>query len=148
MPIGELFLWWLPAVACAIAVIHDLQKREIPDWLPIILAILLPVRLLINEGAFPWWHYVIGGVVALLIGLMVGRGDRFGGGDIKLFAALGLWFGIYAVFPLALWIAIAGLPLAIIAALRTQNDLAYAPAIFIGVCVHCLSPDLVQRMML
>ena len=80
--------------------------------------------------------------------LVVGCGDRFGGGDVKLFGALGAWFGLFAVFPLALWIAIAGLPLAIVAAMRKQSDFAYAPAIFAGVCVHCASPDLIQRIML
>ena len=107
-----------------------------------------PLLWLFGVSGFAWWEHLAGAIVATLAGLLVGRGDRFGGGDVKLFGALGAWFGLFAVFPLALWIAIAGLPLAIVAAMRKQSDFAYAPAIFAGVCVHCASPDLIQRIML
>ena len=142
---GEQLVLALPVLACTVAVYNDLRSREIPDWLPIMLVALLPARLLVMHDLMPWWHHISGGVAALLLGLLVGYGERFGGGDIKLFAALGIWFGLFAVIPLALWIAIAGLPLAIIAALRKQSDFAYAPAILAGVCVHVLVPDLLQR---
>ena len=84
-------------------------------------------------------------MAALLLGCIIAREDRFGGGDVKLFAALGGWFGITAVIPLALWTAIAGLLLAIVAAARGDKDYAYGPAIFIGACVHWLAPDLLGR---
>jgi Flp pilus assembly protein protease CpaA len=136
----DLFLLF-PVFACGVAVVQDLRSREISDWLSIIIIAIFPVRMMIGEAS-PWWQHLIGGALAMMLGLVVGRHDRFGGGDIKLFAALGLWFGVSAVVPLALWIAIAGLPLAIIAAVRKQTDFAYAPAIFVGVCVHVLVPDL------
>jgi len=100
-----------------------------------------------SAGAFgiAWWEHLAGAVMATGLGVVVGYGDRFGGGDVKLFGALGAWFGLYAVIPLALWIAIAGLPLAVIAAIRKQQDFAYAPAILLGVCVHVAAPDLLQR---
>ena len=136
---------WVPVAICCIALVHDLRSREIPDWLPIFLSVMFTVRMLASDVMLPWWQHVLGGLFALILGLIVGYGDRFGGGDIKLFGAIGLWFGMAAVLPLALWIAIAGLPLAIIAAVRKQNDFAYAPAILIGVCVHAYAPDLLSR---
>lgn len=140
--------WSLPIIASAIAMTFDLRTREIPDWISIALVLLVPIRWWVIGDSLPWWHYALGGGGALVLGLVIGRGDRFGGGDIKLFGALGLWFGVLGIFPLALWIAIAGLPLALIAAARKQSDFAYAPAIFVGVFVHCSLPDLIQRIMI
>jgi prepilin peptidase CpaA len=136
---------WIPIALCLIAMYFDLRSREIPDWLPLALVALFGARVAALDNPLPWWQHVLGGLFALILGLIVGYGDRFGGGDIKLFGAIGLWFGMAAVLPLALWIAIAGLPLAIIAAVRKQNDFAYAPAILIGVCVHAFAPDLLSR---
>ncbi|WP_218932957.1 prepilin peptidase [Roseimaritima multifibrata] len=142
-----MLFWWLPAVVCGVAVYHDLRSREIPDWLPIALVLLFPVRLLLAPDAGVWWQHLVGGALALCLGLVVGRGDRFGGGDIKLFAAIVMWFGVSSLLPLAMWIAIAGLPLAIFAAVRKQEDFAYAPAILAGVFLYSVAPDLVQRIM-
>jgi prepilin peptidase CpaA len=142
---SETILLWVPVIICGIAVFHDLRSREIPNWLPLIILLLVPAHLVTTSSGSIWWQHISGGLVALIAGMMVGHKDRFGGGDIKLFAALGTWFGILSVVPLALWIAIAGLPLAIAAAMRKQSDFAYAPAIFIGVCVHVAAPDLLSR---
>jgi len=49
------------------------------------------------------------------------------------------------LIPLSLWTAVAGLPFAVIAAMRSRRDFAYCPAILIGVCVHTIMPDLLQR---
>lgn len=141
---GEKLLLWVPVITCGIAVVHDLRSREIPNWLPFVILLLVPAHLVTTSNGSLWWQHISGGLVALIVGMMVGHKDRFGGGDIKLFAALATWFGILAVVPLALWIAIAGLPLAIAAAIRKQSDFAYAPAIFVGVCVHVAAPDLLS----
>jgi len=142
---SEIILFLIPVVGTAIAVGCDLRSREIPDWVPIVIVLLIPLQFVVSDHSIAWWQHVAGAIVALTIGLIVGYGDRFGGGDIKLFAALGGWFGLFAVVPLALWISIAGLPLAFWAAARKQGDFAYAPAIFAGVCVHAFVPDLLGR---
>ena len=137
-----------PTILCGVASVIDVREREIPDWIPVAIVAGTLVIWLSGFSNLDWWEHLVGALAATLGGLFVGRGDRFGGGDVKLFGALGAWFGLFAVFPLALWIAIAGLPLAIVAAVRKQSDFAYAPAIFAGVGVHCASPDLIQRIML
>ncbi len=142
---NETILISVPVIICGIAVVHDLRSREIPNWLPLVILLLAPAHLVMTSSGSLWWQHVCGGLVALVTGMIVGHKDRFGGGDIKLFAALGAWFGILSVVPLALWIAIAGLPLAVAAAMRKQSDFAYAPAIFVGVCVHVAAPDLLSR---
>ncbi len=141
----DILFFWIPILTCGLAVVFDLRSREIPNALALGLLAVLPLKLVFADSGPSWWMHIAGGVVALLVASVVGYGDRFGGGDIKLFAALGAWFGLFAIIPLALWTAIAGLPLAVIAALRKQQDFAYAPAIFLGVCVYVLSPDLLYR---
>ena len=134
----------IPLSICLLAAFIDLRTREIPDALPLALVITTPLYVLWSSGSV-WWQHLLGGCIAFVLAALLGRGDRFGGGDVKLFAALGLWFGLAAVIPLAMWIAIAGLPLAIIAALRKQKDFAYAPAILLGVVIHLADPDLINR---
>ncbi len=134
----------IPVIICGIAVAWDLRTREIPDALSVILLAGALIVAVVGDWD-SWWRHALGGLVGLLAAALASQGDRFGGGDVKLFASLCAWFGIFSVVPLALWIAIAGLPLSVIAALRKQTDLAYAPAIFIGVCVHVLHPDLFLR---
>ncbi len=138
-------IWLLPIALCGFATVHDLRRREIPDWIPLLILAGTPLPWAVGVADFVWWEHLAGAVIATTFALAIGYGDRFGGGDVKLFGALGAWFGLYAVIPLALWIAIAGLPLAVIAAIRKQQDFAYAPAILLGVCVHVAIPDLLQR---
>ncbi len=132
----ETSIVWIPIIIAAIAVLFDLRSREIPDSLSILLVLLAFLKLALPIASLTWWSHLLGGSVALMVGAVLAHRDGFGGGDVKLFAALGCWFGIGGVFPLALWIALAGLPLAVIAAARKQADFAYAPAILIRVCVH------------
>lgn len=134
----------IPIILCVIAAAWDLRTREIPDTVPVLLLVLLPVKLaLIGFSDWPW--HVLGGVVGFLVAAVIAGRDRFGGGDVKLFAGTAAWFGLGAVIPLAVWIGIAGLPLCILAMLRKQADLAYGPAILMGVCVHAIAPRLLQQ---
>ena len=135
----------IPILCCLVAAVIDLRTREIPDSLSVVLLLLTPLKVVITESS-AWWHHLAGGVIAIAIAVLLSRGERFGGGDVKLFTALGAWFGVAAVIPLAMWIAIAGLPLAIAAALKKQEHFAYCPAILIGVIVQAVAPDLVSRL--
>ncbi len=141
LPLIDLF----PIALTSVAAWVDVQRREIPDSIWIAILVLLPIRVWWLWPAVTLWHMPVGAVVALLLGVAVARNDRFGGGDVKLFAALGGWFGITAVAPLALWCAIAGLPLAIVAAVHGKKDYAYGPAILIGASVYWLFPNLLGR---
>ncbi|MEL7337208.1 MAG: A24 family peptidase, partial [Planctomycetota bacterium] len=102
---------FIPIALTAVATVIDLRRREIPDWIWAAILLMVPVRAVVLWTDWVWWHSLLGAVVALILACVVAGNDRFGGGDVKLFAALGAWFGIFAVIPLALWCAIAGLPL-------------------------------------
>ena len=135
----------LPVALVLVATITDIRRREIPDLIWIAIVLLVPIRVWWLWPEITIWHLPLGGFVALLVGCLVAGNERFGGGDVKLFAALGTWFGVGAVAPLALWIGIAGLPLAIAAALRNQNDFAYGPAILVATTLHAFVPNLLGR---
>ncbi|MEM9369376.1 MAG: A24 family peptidase, partial [Planctomycetota bacterium] len=128
-----------PILICCLAAAWDIRKREIPDSLSLALVIGTLCCLHVSNYEL-WWSHLLGGLTALMVTAALSRNDRFGGGDVKLFSSLSMWFGLSAVLPLACWIALAGLPLSILAALRRQRDLAYAPAILAGVCVHSWQP--------
>ncbi len=148
MNLGGIVVILVPLSICAWAAWIDLRTREIPNRLPLLLLAALFLRLMLQQTIQPTWQHLCGGVLALTAGCVLARADRFGGGDVKLFAVLGAWYGIYAIPSLAMWIAIAGLPLAVIAAARKQISFAYGPAIFIGVCVQEGAPHLLQQIAL
>ena len=140
-------LWFHCAVVLLVVIATgvDLWRREIPNSVPLVILAMIPLAHVLATWAVPWWSHVIGCLVALVAAMVIGWGDRFGGGDVKLFAALGGWFGLTAVLPLAIWTAIAGLPLALLAAWRGKEDMAYGPAILGGLCVHLAFPQLLWR---
>jgi prepilin peptidase CpaA len=104
------FAWWPTLIVLAVATFTDLRYRRIPNWLvlPFLLAgiVVSPWRSDwgdINQGIN--WHglsqfrwYGLGqsfaglGLGLLIFGILFWLGGM-GGGDVKLFAALGAWLG-------------------------------------------------------
>ncbi|CAH1202522.1 Type 4 prepilin-like proteins leader peptide-processing enzyme [Paenibacillus plantiphilus] len=124
-PIGEasaallfiLFAWklgWqlelLPGlifVSVMIVIVHtDLKARIIPDRVILFgLLVIVPIRLFITYP-LPLWDYAVASLLVgcLLYALAVISKGGFGGGDIKLFALIGLFIGLKATL-LALFAA-------------------------------------------
>ncbi len=80
--------------ACAAA---DINKGIVPDMLAILIAVLAIVRILTNEFTIQNFINYIGGaavlsVPMLVVALIIKNG--FGGGDIKMMAAAGLFLGL------------------------------------------------------
>ena len=105
---AALFLLLLVSCACA-----DINKGIVPDLVLIAIAVLGVIRFLIVEGftVSGLISHLIGAVCVsvpmLLISLAVKR--AFGGGDIKLMAAAGLYLGWqYAVIGACLGLFISG----------------------------------------
>ena len=116
----------------AVAVVHDLWTREIPDWVPIAIgSIGLALLALV-----PWPAGVISAMLGLLVGSAAGMAmfwtGGFGGADAKLLAVLGLVLGFQGAILMLLVMAIAGGVLALIARVRGQAAFAYGPAIGLG----------------
>ena len=121
-----------------IATVCDLRKREVPDWISIVLLLAAIVAAALQVGETGWLGLVIGLALGLAIGTALFAWCGFGGGDAKLIVALGAVFGPIGLLSLLFWTALAGAGLAIVAHARGQQDLAYVPAIALGLLVHII----------
>lgn len=94
MALGEVFLIILGLIWITFAVVQDLRKREIANWLNFSLAIFaLGFRLFYSlfegEGFSFFLQGVIGFLVFFVIGNLLYYGKVFAGGDAKLMISLG-----------------------------------------------------------
>jgi Flp pilus assembly protein protease CpaA len=94
MVIGSLFLILLGLVWIIFAVVEDLKKREIANWLNFSLVIFALVfrffYSLFGDGGFMFFYQgVLGFAAFLVMGNLLYYGKVFAGGDAKLMIALG-----------------------------------------------------------
>jgi len=101
--------WFILAAlaASAVAAIIDLRTGHIPDWLTLGVLALAPLAR--GGAAFAHhhsWHSamliacfsILSGVGAAIVPLLLARSGGLGGGDVKLFAAIGATCGIFVGF--------------------------------------------------
>lgn len=135
----------VPLLLIGCATVCDLRSRTIPDWVP---GAILAWGILAT--ALGWssvsWLGVLGGIMlGLLVGLPLFAAGAFGGGDVKLVAALGAALGPLALLSTLFWVAIAGGILAALALWRGRRDLAYVPAIALGLLIYSLHMELTRH---
>jgi leader peptidase (prepilin peptidase)/N-methyltransferase len=129
------------SVFCAFLVhfIVDLKHQILPDSVTIYLGLMFFVIGLIIR---PWTFLAIGGAIGLGFPLLVSwifyllRGQvGLGGGDIKLFAVLGLYLGpmgiIQNIFLSCLFGAVVGVVLIASKAIKKENPIPFGPFILI-----------------
>lgn len=131
----------LPALILTIllvlAVLTDIREKLILDVITFpALVILLIARLFI--GSEPFWFYLLGGIVGfslLLLIAIVSKGGM-GGGDIKLYAAIGValgpWMTVMSLVLASFAGAIVGLVLIGLGIWKRKEPIAFGPFIFIG----------------
>ncbi len=120
-----------------ISVLTDIRKQLILDVVTFpILGGLVISRLFI--GTEPFWYYLLGGLVGftLLLFIAIVSNGGMGGGDIKLYAAIGVALGpkltLMSLILASFVGAIAGLLLMIIGKLKRGQPMAFGPYIMIG----------------
>lgn len=138
---GENLVYGLLALL-AIALLHaaytDIKRREIENWLNAGIALAAPVFWWVS-GLEPWpdmaFQLVLGLGVFALFSLFFALG-AMGGGDVKLIAALALWFPWQQILMLALIMSVIGglLTLAMVVHHRIQKRLGQ-PEIPYGVAI-------------
>jgi Flp pilus assembly protein protease CpaA len=129
---------WVPLLILIPAAVIDVKTREVPEVFPMTLlgwAMIATGFQLHDVG----WASLLGGLVIGLglSGVFFSLGG-IGGGDVKLIAALGAVLGHAAIFQALFWIALSGGALALAALARGRRDLAYLPAIVIGLSISIL----------
>jgi len=135
-----MWLMLVPVILCAEAVHRDLNDREIPDRISLILFITGLVSTALSWHTVSFLDALLGVLVGFVVVLPFTLRDGIGGGDLKLIAALGAWLGVTGTMSLLFWTAISGVVAAVVAHTRKQKDFAYAPAILAGLVITLLWP--------
>lgn len=131
-----------PLMAVLWAAVADLIRREIPDSISVGLILWTVLAKSMGWLPFGWDAVILGFVVALILGSVGFWFKSFGGGDVKLLAALGASIGLSALWTMLFWTALAGGALALVAKWRGERELAFAPAIALGVIALVVSEGL------
>jgi prepilin peptidase CpaA len=101
-----------------VAAISDLASFRIPNWLTgLIAALFFPMALLTGMPLADFGWHVLAGLIMFVAGFALFSVGLFGGGDAKLMAAAGLWFGTAQSLPFMFMTVMAGGALAIAVAL-------------------------------
>lgn len=136
----ELIPALLITILLVISVLTDIRKQLILDVVTLpMLGLVVISRLFIGTESF--WHYLLGGIVgfSLLLLLAIVSKGGMGGGDIKLYAAIGVALGpLLTVMSLVLASfvgAITGLFLMMTGKLKRGQPLAFGPFIMIGTLI-------------
>lgn len=130
--VGELAYLGVPLLAVIWATVVDLIRREIPDWIPLGVTLWAIFGEFVGWLPFRWESLLLGLATGFLLGAVGFWLESFGGGDVKLLAALGASIGFSAIWTLLFWTALAGGVLALVAKWRGERELAFAPAIALG----------------
>ncbi len=92
-----------------VAAASDALSFRIPNWLTALTAILFfPMALVTGMPLHEFGAHVLAGALLFAVGFAFFQLNLFGGGDAKLMAAAGLWFGTSQILPFLFMTAIAG----------------------------------------
>lgn len=126
-----------------LAFLTDIRQKLILDTLTLpALIILLILRLFIGEHSF--WFYLSGGILGflLLLGIAVVSKGGMGGGDIKLYAAVGValgpWLTLLSLFLASFFGTIIGGILMLTGTVKRKQPIAFGPFIFLGALISYL----------
>ncbi len=126
-----------------LAVLTDIREQLILDVITLpAIGILLITRLFI--GTEPFWLYLLGGVVGFVLLLLIAVVSRggMGGGDIKLYAAIGValgpWMTVMSLMLASFFGAVVGSLLMLTGMVKRKQPIAFGPFIFIGTLVAYL----------
>jgi prepilin peptidase CpaA len=116
------------AAALAFAAASDLRRLLIPDTCSVLLLAAFAAYALTGAAGDAWpWHLVVG-LAAFFAGTGLFAAGLLGGGDVKLFAAAGVWAGPQDIALLTLVMALSGGVLVLVVLARCLVLRAMAPA--------------------
>ena len=95
------------------AVVTDVTRLIIPNWISISLVALFAAFIVIGGRPLPFGTHALVAAAVLVLGFAAFAAGWMGGGDVKLMAALALWAGPDAVAPFLFYMSLIGLALAL-----------------------------------
>ncbi|MDC3416978.1 prepilin peptidase [Aquibacillus salsiterrae] len=139
----ELLPAFILSITLVLAVLTDIREKLILDVITLpSIVLLLIIRMFI--GGQPFLFYLLGGAVGfglLLLIAIVSKGGM-GGGDIKLYAAIGLALGpiqtIMSLVLASLFGAVIGIVFISTGLVKRKEPIAFGPFILIGTLVAYL----------
>lgn len=110
----EISIFALPALMI-VAAVSDCASYRIPNWLTALTAALFfPMAWATGMPLAEFGWHIVTGVILFIAGYLLFALRLFGGGDAKLMAAAGLWFGAPDSVSFLVMTAIAGGAVAVI----------------------------------
>jgi len=105
----------LAAALTITAAASDMRSLRIPNRLCLLIAGLYPAYNLTIPVAAPWLSTITVASIILIVGFALFVSGFFGGGDVKLLAALAIWAGPQGIFDLLSITAVTGGAMALVA---------------------------------
>lgn len=115
--------WAFFILGLLVASIYDLKCRRVPNWINFSILCVGSLAQLMTGGLTAWGWSLIGFIVGVALLIIPFARHWIGGGDVKLFAALGTWLGPRMIFEVLLAGAIWGGLLSAIYWLVASRDL-------------------------
>lgn len=107
--LGDIFLLGVFPGLLALAAGYDLVSYTIPNRLSLAIALAFIVfGMAVGLPLAQWGAHLAAFAIALVLGFSLFAVRLIGGGDAKLFAATGLWFGLSDLLPYGLIAALCG----------------------------------------
>ena len=113
MMAAQLILYLLAALLVA-AACQDMAKLTIANIFPVLVILLFPVWVAVAGPETDLWMNGVNFLIILGVGIGLFAMQWLGGGDVKLFAAVALWFDFSGIVPLIFYVTAAGGALALI----------------------------------
>lgn len=97
------------------AAYSDLKSYRLPNFISLILMVGFAVVMAVLQPPLSavGWHIGVGAIL-FVVGFILFATGLFGGGDVKVIAALGLWLGPVNVLPFLMLMAVFGGVLAVV----------------------------------
>jgi prepilin peptidase CpaA len=87
----------------------DALSLRIPNWLTLaIFAAFFPLAFATGMPLDIFGHHLLTAIVLFILGFLLFSAGLFGGGDAKLMAAAGIWFGSAQALPFLIFTVMAG----------------------------------------
>lgn len=127
----------------SVATLYDLRRREVPNWIAASLIVCAAVAIAAGLANVTWIEFASGAALGFVLTFPLYVLGGFGGGDLKLVVALGAALGPLALLSTLFWMALCGGVLACVAWLRGRRNLAYVPAIALGLLIYWIHLEFV-----
>lgn len=111
---------WIAGVVGTAAIVDDVARRQISNWIPLSAFVAGLILQTVNHGWRGTGSALLGTITGAAVFLLFYLLGGMGGGDVKLMAGFGAVLGVKQLLEAALWTAGCGGVMALIAIVASQ----------------------------